>query len=257
MSCDDARILMHAHLDGELELGRDLEVQRHLADCVRCGAEFQSMRAMRSRLGESAFRFEAPPELLQQVRAAIPSTQSRPAITASRRRWPASRITRVAVPLGVAAMLAILIIPRIAPHDHAASVSDEVVSSHVRSLMASHLTDVASTDRHTVKPWFNGKLDFSPTVVDFAKDGFPLIGGRLDYIGRRAVAALVYQHGKHIINVFMWPSAGDVTSAERIGKKHGYNVEQLIVAGMNCWIVSDLNQDELNKFAELLNRGSP
>jgi anti-sigma factor RsiW len=118
--------------------------------------------------------------------------------------------------------------------------------------MASHLTDVASTDQHTVKPWFNGKLDFSPFVTDFAKDGFALVGGRLDYIDGRPVAALVYQHGKHVINVFMWPVAADTIRAERVEMQQGYNVEQIIVAGMNCWIVSDLNQRELSKFGELL-----
>jgi anti-sigma factor RsiW len=118
--------------------------------------------------------------------------------------------------------------------------------------MAGHLLDVVSTDQHTVKPWFNGKLDFSPPVTDFAKDGFPLVGGRLDYIEGRAVSALVYQHGKHVINVFMWPAAGDETSAERIKTEHGYHVEQLVVAGMNCWVVSDLNPQELDKFAGLL-----
>jgi len=112
--------------------------------------------------------------------------------------------------------------------------------------------DVASTDQHTVKPWFNGKLDFSPPANDFAKDGFPLVGGRLDYIDGRPVAALVYQHGNHVINVFMWPTTGTATSAERIETEHGYNVEQLMVAGMNCWVVSDLNQQELDKFAELI-----
>jgi anti-sigma factor RsiW len=119
-------------------------------------------------------------------------------------------------------------------------------------MMGSHLMDVASTDQHTVKPWFNGKLDFSPLVTDFAKEGFPLVGGRLDYIDDRPVAALVYQHGKHVINVFMWPSSSTTTSAERIEPAQGYNVEQLMVAGMNCWVVSDLNQPELKTFAELI-----
>jgi anti-sigma factor RsiW len=257
MTCEDARILLHGHLDGELELGRDLEVQRHLAECARCNAEFQSMRAMRSRLKDSSFRFEAPPELLVQIQRAMPLAESsRRANFVSRRAATLSRSTRLAIPLAVAAMLALLILPRIAPHDEAADVEQEVVASHVRSLMASHLTDVTSTDQHTVKPWFNGKLDFSPPVKDFAQEGFPLIGGRLDYIDNRPVAALVYHHAKHIINVFMWPASKGVTNVEQIKPQQGYNVEQTTVAGMHCFFVSDLNQAELKKFAEMLTSGA-
>ena len=154
--------------------------------------------------------------------------------------------------MAVGALLMLAILPRSIGPIANQQVADEVVASHVRSLMVSHLMDVPSTDQHTVKPWFNGKLDFSPSVTDFAKDGFPLVGGRLDYIEGRPVAALVYQRGKHVINVFMWPTSGDETTAERIQTQHGYHVEQLMIAGMNCWVVSDLNQQELGKFAELL-----
>jgi anti-sigma factor RsiW len=215
--------------------------------------EYEAMAAMRARLKAESFRFEAPPALKEKIRRAVTSSPAsrRAAYPSLRRAW-GWRTLRIAVPMAIGAMLAIAISPRVtrlAPNQDLAS---EVVASHVRSLMASHLMDVASTDQHTVKPWFNGKLDFSPPVNDFAKDGFPLVGGRLDYIGSRPVAALVYQHGKHVINVFMWPSAGDTTSAERIETEHGYNVEQLIVAGMNCWVVSDLNSLELDKFAQLI-----
>ena len=154
--------------------------------------------------------------------------------------------------MAIGAMLALIVAPRTIGPALNQRLASEVVASHVRSLMAAHLMDVASTDQHTVKPWFNGKLDFSPPVNDFAKDGFPLVGGRLDYIDGRPVAALVYQHGKQVINVFMWPTAGDATSAERIETEHGYHVEQLTVAGMNCWVVSDLNQQELDRFARLI-----
>jgi len=251
MNCDDARILLHGHLDGELELGRDLELQRHLAECPRCAGEYQSMRAMRQRLKDDQFRFTAPLDLVERIRDAMPAGRSRTNSFISRPRLT-SRTAGLVVPLAVAAMLTLLILPRLIPRAENDSVAREVVSSHVRSLMVSHLTDVASTDQHTVKPWFDGKLDFSPPVTDFAREGFPLVGGRLDYIGQRAVAALVYQRGKHVINVFMWPSSNTTTAAERIESQHGYNIEQLTAAGMNCWVVSDLNQVELKKFADLL-----
>jgi len=258
VDCDDARVLMHGHLDGELDLAADLEVQRHIEECPRCVSEYAALRAMRTRLRDEEFRFEVPPALREKIRHAIPaSPRSRPApqrsgaYQAQRGPW-IPRAIRFALPMAIGAMLALII----APHTTGPSVDQrlagEVVASHVRSLMATHLMDVASTDQHTVKPWFNGKLDFSPPVTDFAKDGFPLMGGRLDYIDGRPVAALVYQHGKHVINVFMWPGAGATTGAERIETEHGYNVEQLIVVGMNCWLVSDLNRQELDKFAGLL-----
>jgi anti-sigma factor RsiW len=253
VNCDDARVLMHGHLDGELDLAADLEIQRHIEQCPRCTSEYAAMRAMRTRLKDEAFRFEAPAALKEKIRRAIPvSPPPRADAYPSRRGAWMPRAIRFAVPMAIGAMLALAIAPRTIAPALNQRLASEVVASHVRSLMGAHLMDVASTDQHTVKPWFNGKLDFSPPVNDFAKDGFPLVGGRLDYIEDRPVAALVYQHGKHVINVFMWPTAGDATSAERIETEHGYNVEQLMVAGMNCWVVSDLNQNELDKFAELI-----
>ena len=253
MNCDDARVLMHGHLDGELNLADDLEVQRHIEECPRCAREYAALRAMRTRLKDDAFRFEAPAALKEKIRRALPAaTISRSNGYQSRRGAWVQRSVRFAVPLAMGAVLALIIAPRTITPAINQQLAGEVVDSHVRSLMATHLMDVASTDQHTVKPWFNGKLDFSPPVNDFVKDGFPLVGGRLDYIEGRPVAALVYQHGKHVINVFMWPTTGTATSAERIETEHGYNVEQLTVAGMNCWVVSDLNQLELDKFAGLI-----
>jgi anti-sigma factor RsiW len=253
VNCDDARLLMHGHLDGELDLADDLEVQRHIDECPRCASEYAALRAMRTRLKDEAFRFEAPAALKEKIRRSLPAaTISRSNGYQSRRGAWVQRTVRFAVPMAIGAMLALIIAPRTMAPALNQQLANEVVASHVRSLMATHLMDVASTDQHTVKPWFNGKLDFSPPVNDFVKDGFLLVGGRLDYIEGRPVAALVYQHGKHVINVFMWPTTGTPTSAERIETEHGYNVEQLTVAGMNCWVVSDLNQLELDKFANLI-----
>ena len=264
MKCDEPRVLMHGHLDGELELAADLEIQRHLEECPQCAGEYAAMRAMRTRLRDEGFRFEAPQALKEKIHRAIPVSSSTPARWApvraggypSRRGTWVPRAVRFAVPMAIGVMLALMIAPRMIGPSLDQRLASEVVASHVRSLMGAHLMDVVSTNQHTVKPWFDGKLDFSPPVTDFAKDGFPLVGGRLDYIDGRAVAALVYQHGKHVINVFMWPTANSVMSGESIKTEHGYNVEHSMIVGMNCWAVSDLNHDELDKFAGLLRASS-
>jgi anti-sigma factor RsiW len=254
VNCDDARLLSHGHLDGELDLVRDREVERHLEECPRCASEYGALRAMRTRLKEPEFRFEAPAELKEKIRRAVPASSPRQPAAYPARRGASfgPRAIKFAVPMAIGAMLALVIAPHTLGPNPNQPIADEVLASHVRSLMAGHLMDVASTDQHTVKPWFNGKLDFSPPVTDFAKEGFPLVGGRLDYIEDRPVAALVYQHGKHVINVFMWPATGQAASAGSVETEHGYHIGQLRVAGMNCWLVSDMNPQELDKFAALL-----
>jgi anti-sigma factor RsiW len=152
----------------------------------------------------------------------------------------------------VAIVLLLNLAPGLSRPATEALVTQEVIASHVRSLMVNHLTDVASSDQHTVKPWFAGKLDFSPQVKDFADQGFPLVGGRLDYVGNRSVAALVYQHGKHAINVFIWPSPGTPDAAETMTTQNGYNVIHWSKSGMTYWVVSDLNDRELRIFTSLV-----
>ena len=249
MNCDDAQILLHGHLDGELELFRALELERHLADCPRCAPEYATLRALRGRVRDGALRYEAPAELRQAVRTALDEAAARRPRAASQKR----RLNfGFAAAAGLAAaMLAAVVLMRTVPSP-GDEIAQQAVASHVRSLMASHLLDVASTDQHTVKPWFDGKLDFSPPVTDFSSQGFPLIGGRLDYLGNRAVAALVYRRGKHVINVFVWPAAGAAPRTSRPPSQQGYNVDEMIFDGMHCFIVSDLNETELKQFAELL-----
>jgi anti-sigma factor RsiW len=134
-------------------------------------------------------------------------------------------------------------------------VLDELIAGHVRSLMVDHLVDVASTDQHTVRPWFNGKIDFAPPVADYASSGFPLIGGRVDYLAGRPVAALVYRHQQHVINVFLWPSGDASESAPRELSAQGYHLLRWSEGGLAYWAVSDLNARELTVLAELI-RGS-
>jgi len=131
----------------------------------------------------------------------------------------------------------------------------EVVASHVRSLMANHLTDVLSSNQHTVKPWFDGKLDFAPVVLDLSTQGFPLLGGRLDYIDGHPVAALVYHYHLHVINLFTWPTANAPDSQAHIATSEGYNSVQWTESGMEYWAVSDVAPPELEKFAQLVRAG--
>jgi anti-sigma factor RsiW len=138
----------------------------------------------------------------------------------------------------------------LAPNQDALLVQ-EVQTAHVRSLITSHLTDVNSSDQHTVKPWFSGKLDFSPPVTDLASQGYPLQGGRLDYLNNRSVAALVYQRNKHLINLFIWPST-DGNQAPRISTYNGYHLMHWSQSGMNYWAVSDLSLSELQSFVQLV-----
>jgi anti-sigma factor RsiW len=137
------------------------------------------------------------------------------------------------------------------------AIAREVVSGHIRSMMANHLTDVASTDQHTVKPWFSGKVDFSPPVTDFAGADFPLVGGRLDYLQGRSVAALVYTHRKHIINVFVWPTATTHEETAPAATRQGFHVIHGVHAGMAYWVVSDLNAGDLATFARMFVSASP
>ena len=205
---------------------------------------------------DRATRHEAPPALRDRLAAALNRPDPLPA-AAPRSRLRASWLRPWA---GMGAAFAVGVFVSLTFVSYQASLREEnnlvqeVVDGHVRSLMASHLADVASSDQHTVKPWFGGKLDFSPPVPDLAGEGFPLVGGRLDYLDLRPVAALVYRRQQHIINLFVWPSGGAATQAVKSQSRQGFNTAEWNDSGMRFWAVSDLNASELHAFAQLLRR---
>jgi anti-sigma factor RsiW len=201
--------------------------------------------------------FEAPKGLEKRVRSAV-----RQASKAESPRWSWRWAStwgwpRVLAPLAAVAVVLLIAMPLVMRTSTEDRLSQEIVSAHVRSLMASHLTDVASTDQHTVKPWFNGKVPFSPPVTDLAAQGFPLIGGRLDYVENHPVAALVYQHRKHFINLFIWPSTRGSSTAEQFRTQQGYNTIHWSQGGMDYWAASDMNRGDLKDFGQLVREGAP
>lgn len=246
MSCTQPRDLVHAYLDHELDLERSLEVEQHLRACAVCSEAYEEGRRLRARLGEGGLYFAAPADLRQRIREAVrePRGATRPSSFGRRAR-------AIGLSAALAAAVALSVAPLLRRPSATEPLLDELVSAHVRSLMADHLTDVASSDRHTVKPWFDGKLDFSPTVVDLADRGFPLVGGRLEYLRGRPAAALVYARRKHYINLFVWPSANeDAGGAPRSSR--GFNSVHWNSSGATYWAVSDLSPTELEAFARLV-----
>jgi anti-sigma factor RsiW len=249
MTCEDARQLLDAHVDRELDLATDREVIRHLSECQRCAREVESIRGLKKALSEGA-RARAPQVLRRRIVDALESSPMDRARATRAVRW-LPRSSAIAIPAAIAAVLALLLIPRMFRVEQSDFLVREVVAAHVRSTQVDHLTDVASSDRHTVKPWFEGKIDFSPPVTDFQARTFKLVGGRVDYLDDRPVAALVYQHGPHLINVFLWPSDGSERGPTLLTRS-GYNLDHFSHAGMNYWIVSDMGVDEMKKLAALL-----
>ena len=245
MNCAESRLLLHAHADGELDVVKSVELERHLKTCAVCAGEKRSLQSLKAALRQSPFRYDAPASLRKEVRRIAHASGG----TISTRFNPLLLWKSLAFGATAFAILAILLRPGITAHD---TVLNEAVTSHVRSLMVEHLTDVASSDQHTVKPWFNGKLDFAPDVKDFAAQGFPLVGGRLDYLNGRPVAALVYQRGKHLINVFVSPSASTGGGKLKLQKLRGYSIVIHEVNGLRYCVVSDLNDKELVDLVNLL-----
>jgi len=251
VSCDSTRTVLHGYLDGELDASRAAEFERHLEICRECAVALGALESMRSSLQRSGLYEPAPVSLRKKVRADLGAATASPVgLRISAWRWLA-----VAAAFVVVASVAWYSWPPRPAKDSASTApftAAEIVDAHVRSLQPGHLTDVASTDQHTVKPWFNGKLAFVPPVKDFTDEGFALIGGRLDVLGGQNVAALVYARRKHIINVFVLPTKEPDTPIHQPGLRQGYQWRHWRRQGMEYCAISDVADSDLYELAQLL-----
>jgi len=241
----ELRLLVQADVDGELAARDGAAVAAHLAACGECRSLHVSLSAAKQAMLAAAPRFAAPEELRRRVAASIEAKTGPaplPTRSAGRFEWSWLGGSFGAGALLAAALLLLVFVPR------DAGVEDAVLDGHVRALQPGHLFDVPSSDRHTVKPWFDGKLDFAPPVKELSTQGFPLQGGRLDYIAGRPAAALVYGRARHVIDLFIWPNAGGREAAPAIALRNGYNLVGWKDGAMNYWAVSDLNPEELGEF---------
>jgi anti-sigma factor RsiW len=257
LDCDKV-LLVQAELDGELDAAEAAALAAHKASCPVCRAAAADVARARAVVDRSLYR-AAPDALRARILSEIAAAQEPEAPTShlhatavSRwRRWwslPSFGFGLGSFGLGAAcaAVLAFLVLSSPDP-----GVTEQIVAGHVRAMQPGHLEDVASSDRHTVKPWFNGRLDFTPPVKDFAAAGFPLRGGRLDYLAGRPVAALVYQRDKHIIDLFVWPAKSDGSMPPQMARRQGYNIVHWMQDGMVFWAVSDVETAQLQNFAEI------
>jgi len=243
MNCEEANILLHALIDGELDAGNAREVETHITICPNCAAQLQRFQELHKAMMSASLRFTAPKRLLARIEGTLPVAR---AARASRR----SVIKSFALGATASALAASGLLVVVMRTDDQRNILGEVVSAHLRSLQAQHLTDVLSTDQHTVKPWFNGRLDVAPPVVDLTAQGFTLLGGRLDYVDAKPVAAIVYRRRVHIINLFCAPAPGQANRGAVMESLQGFNVRHWRENGINLWAVSDIGADELAEFGE-------
>jgi len=248
LNCQTTKNLLNGYADGELDLINHLQIEQHLRDCPSCVRIYENHQALKSAFNDDSMYFRASPDLKKRLQTTLrEANQEQPAGRFWQWRWLALATSFAAI-----VVLSVIFFQSRPVNDDV--LAQEIVSNHIRSMMANHLTDVPSSDRHTVKPWFDGKLDFSPPVIDSTAQGFPLVGGRLDYAGSRLVAALVYQRRQHFINLFVFPTTNNSDGGNKMSVRQGYNLIQWNKSGMTFWAVSDLNLNELQEFTQTIQK---
>jgi anti-sigma factor RsiW len=252
MDCTENRKRLHAYIDQELDAATSWAIDEHLSACRACNALFVQQARLQSAIRAHAEYYKAPAGAAERIRAELGVAAAWPPPHRPRReRRRLTRLFELGFALGGAAIVSWILAVRLVVPGPADVLADQVIAGHARAVLTSHLVDVETSDRHTVKPWLSSKLDFSPAVKDLDAQGFRLVGGRLDYVANRPVAALVYLRRKHVIDLFVWPdeTAGARLRSHRLSK-HGYNLLNWTEGGMRYWIVSDLERTELEAFAE-------
>lgn len=248
LDCNESQSLMAAYLDGELDASAVIAYRAHLETCEDCAQAHRQMKKLQATIKDHGVRYAAPNHLRQRIKAELSQT------TPPARKF--GNLPRAWINLGVATFCSLTLAVALTLYFSVPSlqdrIEDEVVASHARSLMETHLSDVVSTDQHTVKPWFSGKLDYSPTVVDFAQQGFALVGGRLDYLNHRPVAAMAYRHRLHVLNLFVWPTTAQNDTPSITASRQGYQLVHWTQSGMCYWLISDMNVQDLTEFKRLL-----
>jgi len=248
MDCDLIMKNIEAYLDGELTLSDRRDFEEHISDCESCTGKLESMQAMQNMVRNTEYA-NMPSGLKNKIHYQLRDYTGEESNSSNMLNWLG--ISGGAMAIGALATWIIMSFLFVTPIQM--RLADQIISSHVRSLMVNHVTDVLSSDRHTVKPWFNGKVDFSPPVKEFKSAGFELVGGRLDYIQARTVSALVYKRRAHLINAFIFRGEDSIDSVtpQHI-QRQGYNLVHWISNGLEYWVISDLNRKELEEFARLL-----
>ena len=268
MNCEEATKLMDGYLDGELDPITSQTIEQHLRECPKCDQAYKTHGSLIRAIGNATPYYKAPAELRERIQSSLrdeiaelptrnvardaqplfPRRQPRPRAILWETSWNWLALTAAII---FAAIIALTLVPRWQRPGADQLLATQLIASHVRSLMANHLTDVASSDQHTVKPWLDAKLDFAPPVVDLSSEGFPLVGGRLDYLDNRPVAALVYQRRKHFINLFVWPAGAGADRAMKTISRQGYKLLHWLDSEFNYWAVSDISEKELEEFKQL------
>ena len=253
MECDRATPLLPRFVDGALGLFTRLRMSRHVAGCADCGAKLEELRAMQAAIRMNLPYHRAPPGLAARIGASLPREMA-PVPSRPWFRMPAFGMAGTGF-AGALAGVALTILVVGGQPGGQGGVMQDVIGSHIRSLQADHLTDVLTSDQHTVKPWLSARLDVSPQVLELKEVGFPLVGGRIDYVDGHQAAVVVYRHAKHVINLFAWASPGKADEAFRDASRQGFNLVTWRHDGIAYYAVSDVEADQLSEFARLVARG--